>query len=358
MHRRGIPPLGRVERLAVDGPSLAGALLDEPTTRTVDVYIPGDDPAVAEGAPLLVCLAAYTNSGLGQTNWRAFGENLPERLDRLIGAGLLPPVVVAFPDGCTRLGGNQYVNSPILGRWEDFLAEDLLPAVEQRYGCGGLGRRGLFGKSSGGYGALVQALRRPEVWAAAACHSGDMAFELCYLPDMPATLRALARHQGAIDRFLEAFEAQEKPSGSDIQALMILAMAASYDPAPPDEAAPLGLRLPVDADTCQLDPERWAAWLAWDPVRMVAALTEARADAVRQLRCLYIDCGDADEYNLLYGARRLHRALSDREIPHRYAEFPGTHSRIDHRLDESLPLLARALSAPPEPSPLPVHKHG
>lgn len=346
MHRRGIRPLGRVERLTVEGPALTGNLLDEPTTRAVDVYIPGDDDRAAEGLPLLVCLAAYTNGGLGQTNWRAFGENLPERLDRLIGSGALPPVVVAFPDGFTRLGGNQYVNSPILGRWEDFLAEDMLPAVEERFGCGGLGRRGLFGKSSGGYGALIQALRRPEVWAAAACHSGDMAFELCYLPDMPATLRGLVRHEGSAARFLDAFAAQEKPSGGDIHTLMMLAMAASYDPGPPTEEAPLGLRLPVDAETCELDPERWAAWLAWDPVRLVPALTEARAEAVRGLRCLYIDCGDADEYNLVYGARRLHRALGEREIPHRYAEFPGTHSGIDHRLDESLPLLARALGEP------------
>src|SRR5205085_8671747 len=43
-----------------------------------------------------------------------------------------------------------------------------LPSIEQRYGCGGLGRRGVFGKSSGGYGAITHALRHSDVWSAAA----------------------------------------------------------------------------------------------------------------------------------------------------------------------------------------------
>ena len=73
-----------------------------------------------------------------------------------------------------------------------------LPAIEQRFGCGGTGRRGVFGKSSGGYGAITHALRHSEIWAAAACHSGDMGFELCYLLDMPAVLRALAGTENSI----------------------------------------------------------------------------------------------------------------------------------------------------------------
>jgi poly(3-hydroxybutyrate) depolymerase len=81
-----------------------------------------------------------------------------------------------------------------MGPWEDFLLHEMLPAIEQRFGCGGSGRRGVFGKSSGGYGAVTHALRHSDIWAAAACHSGDMGFELCYLPDTPAVLCA-CRHR-------------------------------------------------------------------------------------------------------------------------------------------------------------------
>jgi hypothetical protein len=39
----------------------------------------------------------------------------------------------------------------------------MLPAIEHRFGCGGSGRRGVFGKSSGGYGAIVHALRHSDI---------------------------------------------------------------------------------------------------------------------------------------------------------------------------------------------------
>jgi len=102
----------------------------------------------------------------------------------------MPPVVVALPDCFTRLGGNQYINSASMGVWEDFLLYEMLPRIERRFGCGGPGRCGVSGNSSGGYGAITHALRHSDIWSAAVCHSGDMAFALCYLPDMRAVLRA------------------------------------------------------------------------------------------------------------------------------------------------------------------------
>src|SRR4051794_24370678 len=196
--RRYFGATGSVSRVTVESQALKGNMLGDPSVRTVDVYVPsGHD---GRGLPLLVVLAGFTGSGLSHTNWVGFRENLPERLDRLIGEQKMPPVVVAFPDCFTRLGGNQYVNSASVGAWEDFLLHEMLPAVEQRFGCGGPGRRGVFGKSSGGYGAVTHALRHPDIWAAAACHSRDMGFEICYLPDMPAGLRAPARPGESIER--------------------------------------------------------------------------------------------------------------------------------------------------------------
>ena len=202
--------------------------------------------------------------------------------------------------------------------------------------CGGAGRRGVFGKSSGGYGAMVHAMRRADCWAAAACHSGDMAFELTYLPDLPATLRALAKKDGSIEKFVTDFEAGPKWEGKDIHVLMSLAMAATYDP---DPEAFCGIRLPVDPRTCEPIAERWANWLRWDPLVLVDAHT---AD-LKRLKALWLDCGDADQYNLLYGARRLHRKLEAAGVTHVYEEFPDTHSAIDYRMDRSLPFLAKAL---------------
>jgi len=336
MMKRPDIPAGTLTRLTVDGPMLAGNLVGEPTARAVDVWLP--EGHSGQGLPLLVDLAGFTGSGLGHTAWKNFGENLPERLARLVREGALPPVVMAMPDGFTRLGGNQYVDTPVLGRWSGFLADALAPALEARFGCGGDGRRGLFGKSSGGYGALVNAIARPDVWAAAACLSGDMAFELCYWPDLPAAVRVLARHDGSIEGFLEAFHASDKPKGDEVTALMMLAMAGSYDPDP--QGSPLGLRLPVDLETCEVIPERWARWRLHDPL----VLADQHADRLAGLKGLWIECGDRDEYNLLYGARRLHRQLAANRVPHEYHEFEGGHSGIDWRLDTILPWLAGTLA--------------
>jgi S-formylglutathione hydrolase FrmB len=327
-------PAGIVHRITVRSTALAGNLLGDPLTRVVDIYVPAGQ--TGRDLPLLVDLVGFTGSGLSHTNWAAFRENVPERLDRLIGEGQMPPVVVAFPDCFTRLGGNQYINSAAMGAWEDYLLYEMLPAIERQFGCGGDGRRGVFGKSSGGYGAIVHALRHANIWSAAACHSGDMAFELCYLPDMPLVLQGLAKANNSIERWWTELEAARKHPDDAGMVFNILAMAASYDP---DPSQFLGIRLPVTLDTCELIEERWANWLRHDPVVML----ETKADSLRQLKALYIDCGTSDQYRLLYGARRFARRLQQLRIQHRYEEFPDNHSAVDYRMDDSLPFLAQAL---------------
>jgi enterochelin esterase-like enzyme len=335
MRRNRTVPAGELRRFTIESKALEGNLLGDPTARELRVYVPAGY-AADRRYPLLVDLVGFTGSGQSHSNWRPFTENVPERLDRLIGEGAMPPVVVAFPDCFSRLGGNQYINSAAVGRYEDYLVDEVVPLVERELACGGPGRRAVFGKSSGGYGAIVHGMRRPDVWAALACHSGDMAFELCYLQDMPVVLNELAKHDRSIENFIRAFAQAKKPKEKEITALNALAMAASYDP---DPTQFLGVRLPVDLETCELIPERWKNWLAHDPVRMV----EACADNLRRLKAIYIDCGNEDQFHLHYGARQLNRALTRLGIAHAYEEFPDNHSDIDYRMDISLPFLARSL---------------
>jgi S-formylglutathione hydrolase FrmB len=227
-----------------------------------------------------------------------------------------------------------------MGAWETFLTGDMLSAVETRFSCGGDGRRGVFGKSSGGFGAIVHALRHGgAVWAAAACHSGDMGFDLLHRAEFGNTLRTLDEHDGSVEAFITSFETGPKPKQKDWHALMFLAQCATFDP---DPESFLGIRLPVDPGTCEIIPERWENWLRWDPVRM--AEDAAARDRLRALRLLFIDCGTKDQYNLVYGARILHRLLEREGVAHVYEEFPDNHSSIDYRMDRSLPLLAQALS--------------
>jgi enterochelin esterase family protein len=281
-------------------------------------------------------LTGYTGRGAMMLNDRTFGLNLQERLDRLYAAGM-PPAILVLPDCFTRLGGSQYVNSPATGRYEDYLTEEIVPYIDSRYPTiAAPAGRGVFGKSSGGYGALIMGMRHADLFGAIACHSGDSAFDLCFRIDFPKTANAI-NAAGGLERWWQAFEARPKKSRADIEVLMIIAMAACYSPSP---AAPLGLELPFDLETCALREDVWARWLAHDPVEMV----DQHAGALRSLRLLFIDCGTRDEFHLHFGARQLVRRLAAHGIAYEHEEFDDGHMDIDYRYDVSLPKLARALS--------------
>jgi enterochelin esterase-like enzyme len=333
------PPRGRIETITIESRAVAGNLLGDPSSRAVGIYLPeGYDTSDAD-YPLFVCLAGFTGSGLRHLGWQMFGENLPQRLDRLVAEGKMGPVVTAFPDGFTALGGNQYVDSAAMGRWEAFVLDEMIPAIEARYRVrAAASHRAVFGKSSGGYGAMIHGLLHGDRWGAIACQSGDMGFDIIYRRDLPLALGALAKHGGDVEAFVASLREAKKIKGEELHALMVLAMSASYDP---DPDAPYGVRLPVDLETCTLDAERWDAWLRHDPLLMVDR-EDCRA-SLRRLKGLFVDCGSCDQYFLQYPARAFVAKLAEAGIDHVYEEFDDNHSGVDYRMDRSLPFLFGAL---------------
>ena len=330
-------PAGSICRFEIRSAALENNPWNDPADRVLNVYLP---PGYDEGASPYIALwdlAAFTTSGPGHLNWRHHGENLQQRLDRLIHQEQLPPLVVAMPDCYTSLGGNQYLNSASVGQYEDHVIGELVPLLSERLNIiNSRDGRGAFGKSSGGYGALVLAMRHPDVFGAVAAHAADMGFELVYRPEFPSAAGVLKACKGDVSKFLKQFWKNRKRGKADYATLMTVAMAASYDP---NEADPEAIQLPFDLDTCQLDMKRWNNWLAHDPVNMV----EDHADALRSLHGLYVDVGNRDEYNIQYGTRRLARKLEELGVRHHFEEFDGSHMGLDWRLDFSLPYLAKAL---------------
>jgi enterochelin esterase-like enzyme len=329
---------GRIVQLAHRSRILAGNPWNDPLERQVSVYLPAESETDQQHYPVLWHLAAYTKSGAGLGNWRNFGENLPQRLDRLIATGQMGPVVVVAPDCFTALGGNQYLNTTGLGRYEDYIHDELIPFTERELPIRpGGDQRAVFGKSSGGYGALQFGMSRPNEWAALANHSGDTQFEVVYRQDFPTMASTLARFDGDPQGFLEHFWQAEQVSGAEVHTLMLLCMAASYDP---DPASPASIRLPFDLDTLEMDPDRWQNWLRFDPINQL----ESGCQALKRLKGIYMDCGNRDQYHIQYGSRILSREMTRLGIAHHYEEFDGNHSGIDHRLDISLPYLYRKIT--------------
>lgn len=353
--------LEHISRVLADNP------LGDPRTRQLAVWLPHQYDVAASFRrgprfPVLYDLAGFTSSGIAQVGWRPFGENVAERVARLVHEKKLGPVIVVFPDCFTAYGGNQYINSTAIGRYADYLLDEIIPFVDHEFRTlASREHRGCFGRSSGGYGAIVHAMLYPQYWGAIANHSGDAGFDLLYRSDWPNTLDELARYRrparaagsiaqsdsserqlragcddGRIRRFLAAHWARDKHGTGEGHALMNIAMAATYDP---DPKAPLGFRVPFHMDTGELIARRWQRWLDHDPVHMV----RRHARNLRQLRGLFLDCGSRDQYHIHYGARQLSRALRAARVAHHYEEFDDNHSGIDYRFDVSLPFLYQAL---------------
>lgn len=334
-------PQGEVVRLKHRSKVLKDNIWSDPSDRDLCVYLPAGYSDSGDPYVSLWDFAAFTNSGPGHLNWRNQGENLPRRLDRLIANGDMPPVVVPMPDCYSSLGGNQYINSAAVGRYADYVVQELVPflsdhvnVIADRQG------RGVFGKSSGGYGALVHAMYFPDTWGGVAAHAPDIGFEWVYRPEFPTAAAVLSACGGDPYRFLKNFWAKKNPGSPDYSTLLTLAMAASYDPCVGPGAEPeSGIQLPFDLHTLEMDNERWGHWLRHDPLNLL----ESHADQLAALELLYIDVGSRDQYNIQYGTRAFTKGLSALGIEHHYEEFDGTHSGLDWRLDISLVKLAGVL---------------
>ena len=104
---------------------------------------------------------------------------MPGRLRRLLDVARRKPV--------RRLPGT--------GRYHTYLCDEVVPWVDARYRTlAASAHRGIAGKSSGGYGAMITPMLRPDLWGGLATHAGDALFECCYQRDFAPCARPLRDH--------------------------------------------------------------------------------------------------------------------------------------------------------------------
>ena len=330
---------GTVVRERFESRVLRGNRPGDPHVRDLYVYLPPGYDQGKERYPVAWCLSGFTGRGRMLLNDNPWMPGLGDRMDALLQRGAAMPMILALPDCFTHIGGSQYVNSPALGAYEDYVVQELVPFVDGRYRTlAEPAHRGVIGKSSGGYGALMMGMRHSDTFRALACHSGDLLFEYCYKRDFGPALRTLSK-AGGVGPFLETFRTSRRKRHEDIAALNIVAMAAAYSPN--TGAPPPWCDLPFDLATGEIDENVWKRWLTWDPLYLL----DRHDEDLRKLRLVYLDCGQEDEFFLELGARAFVKRLRERGIPHEYEEFEDGHMNISYRMDRSLPKLSQALAA-------------
>jgi len=312
--------------------------LGDPPERAVAVLRPPS--GTTEGSPLLLLLPGYMGAGMNELARRGpFEENIFQLFDRLQRTGASPEATLVSPDCTTILGGNQYVNSTGMGRYDDYLVRELLPWARERYRTRGVG---VLGQSSGGFGALHLAFEHPGLFGAVGSSAGDMGFEYAYLADLPRACREYQRHGGP-ERFLadllrdpSVLKGPTHPSGA---ALLTAGCAASYSPVPDEPGA---FELPCDWETSELLPEVWARWKAFDPVQRVAR-PEGQA-ALRRVRSITITGSTEDEWFLDQGARWFVAVARRAGLDVGHAEPPGGHFARGPRFAELFPRMVSSLA--------------
>ena len=339
---------GSLDRIVVQSELLQGNPLGDPAVRPLYVYrAPGVEVGSEQAVPSVYLLQGF----FGQVDqWfaRTSGGPTPiERIDATFARGDCPPAIVVLVDAWTSRGGSQFLNSTSTGRYLDHICDEVIPFVDARYPDAERGpeHRGVAGKIlSGGYGAMILPMLRPDLFGALASHAGDALFECCYQPLFPRVARTLREHfDGSWDVFLERVEAVE--DRAELEREPFVAAFATYGTAcayTPDPQRPGRALLPFDVATGALIEEIWARWLALDPVRMAAG----HAAALRGLRRIYLDAGRlATKFFLDLGASAFSAELTRLGVEHTLELFDGGHFDVSHRYAGAIRELVLALGA-------------
>ena len=303
---------------------LAGNLLGDPSERDLFVYLPPGYEDSDRRYPTAYLLQAYGETVAEMVNpptdglrWRPPIEDVLEPVFRRMG---VPPMIVAIPDGWSKWGCGQWVDSPVTGNFEQYVLHDVVAAVDAAYRTiPAAESRGLFGFSSGGFGAWNLGSRNPDVFGALAMLSGDSFLDMT--------------HKFMLYKFLDDIwpEAPNGPIEGSIWSQLVYDYSATYSPNP--ENPPFFVDLPVAWPSGELRQDVWDRWLTFDPVVNVLE----RFDNLRKLRGILLDAGSHDDYNLHWGHRVLSHRLTDAGIAHTFTENAGNHGgRANERYQVAL----------------------
>lgn len=331
---------GRLDEAVIESELLRGNPLGDPHQRPVWVYCPPGYDDTDQRYPAVYVIQGYTGHVSMWANRTPFRQPFVETADQVFASGEAPPCVVVYVDAWTSYGGSQFVDSTGTGRYHSYLCDEVVPWVDARYRTiPDRESRAISGKSSGGFGAMITPMLRPDLFGALATHAGDALYEYCYLPEFAEAVRYLRPYDGDIERWWDDFRARPAFSKEEDEALITaLGCSAAFSPGEDDRPV-----LPFDPRTGVLRPEVWARWLAWDPVRMAPMY----GDALRSQRAIWIDAGTRDNYYLDLGAQAFRAELDRIGVPEdrvRFELFDATHAAIDYRYPMALAWLAHRLA--------------
>ncbi len=331
-----------IEWLTYSSKAIKDFPMGDPHERQFPVFLPPNyDPKRSDPYPVIFMLAGF-GSRSAKYVWSdsAYSLSLPAKFTEAMSNKTLPEAIIVFPDGVSKLGCSQYVNSPATGHYMDYLCDELVELIDEKFHTHKLAQyRGVTGHSSGGFGALVIGMLRPDRFRSICSSAGDGFYELSLLPNLNTTIIEVEK-RGGIKEFINWYLSQPNPDnlgyGAGL-AMLTLAMAPCYAPNLKQDVI-LG-DVFFDVKTGKLIDEVWQKYLNWDPVYMI----DNNVDALKHLKWIHLEAGRADEFALHLAHRQIANKLDHLGIIYRLDEYEGGHSGHHWRFVKRLTMMLNAM---------------
>ncbi|RME14092.1 MAG: enterochelin esterase [Bdellovibrio sp.] len=300
-----------IKTLEIKSQCLKKNPLGDPSLRLNPLLVP---KVPRSSYPVILVLSGFTGNGPKYFGPKSFEKNFPETLDFLVAHKKAPTAIYVFVDAMTFWGGSQFINSKGCGAYEDYIIQELVPAIKHSFPTSSWC---VMGGSSGGYGALHLSTKYPKIFSVCGALAPDSFFESSLLPEFYTALPYIKKYGGikGIKKLLKKEELFQKKHAHTI--INAIAMGLCYAPHPHKKDEVLW---PIDPQTGQLNKNVWKVYKKFDPLSFLPR----RKKALQQIH-FYLDVGIYDQFHLQYGARQIKKIFEKFSASYFYSEFNGNH---------------------------------
>ncbi len=299
--------MGQIVTDTITSEALKDNKLGDPDTRDMIIYLPPSYADSNKAYPVI-----YILHGFGGDEGSLMDElgdlSSTFLIDNLIGTGLLKEAIIVMPDGSNKYGGSYYLNSELIGNYEDYIVYDLVNYIDANYRTiPDRSSRGIAGASMGGYGCMTLAMKHPEIFSAVASMSPPLGFDIVAEAIIPEVIK-------------ENPDGMSGP-GPDAGQFTSYFYALSAALSPNLDNPPFFVDLPFEYPDQEIIESVRQRWLLGDPLTML----NVDSSSLAKMNGIYIDVGSEDLPGFKDAADAFHQALDRMNIEHVYNVYEGDH---------------------------------
>ncbi|OHD14929.1 MAG: hypothetical protein A2Y34_04745 [Spirochaetes bacterium GWC1_27_15] len=145
-------------------------LLGESGNQLIHVWLPPSYSTERKNYPVLYFLTGFSEtvpewSNNGFYSFTGTAKTLMENKT-------IKEYIIVIISGTNRLWGSFYVNSKVMGNWEDYVTQEVINYVDTNYRTiATKDGRGIAGQSMGGFGAFNLAMKHPDIYSLCYIHN-------------------------------------------------------------------------------------------------------------------------------------------------------------------------------------------